>query len=83
MENTARKTAIIQLRKSLHVSQARLAQAVSLSQSSISAWEQGYSELPEATVVEMGSFLQDEQAKLAALNFPQFATQKVCDEVSA
>ena len=74
MESMARKEAIVRLRKQLHISQARLAQAVSLSQSSISAWEQGYSELPEATVIEMGSFLQDEQAKLAALNFPKFAS---------
>jgi transcriptional regulator with XRE-family HTH domain len=75
VDSTARKTAIIQLRKSLHVSQARLAQAVSLSQSSISAWEQGFSQLSESTVMEMGSFLMDEQAKLAALNFPKFAQE--------
>ena len=74
---SSRKEAIVRLRKQLHISQARLAQAVSLSQSSISAWEQGYSELPEATVIEMGSFLMDEQAKLAALNFPKFATREV------
>ena len=70
----SRRTAIIQLRKSLHVSQARLAQAVSLSQASISAWEQGYSELPEATVIEMGNYLIDEHAKLAAIAFPKFNT---------
>jgi transcriptional regulator with XRE-family HTH domain len=74
VESTARKTAIIQLRKQLHISQAKLGQAIDLSQSTVSAWESGYTELPEATVVEMGNYLIDEQAKLAAIAFPKFNT---------
>jgi transcriptional regulator with XRE-family HTH domain len=77
MESTSRREAIIQLRKSLHVSQARLGQVVNLSQSTISAWEQSYVELPEATVIEMGSFLIEQQQRIAALNFPKFETQEV------
>ena len=72
METTSRKEAIIRLRKQLHISQAKLGQAVDLSQSTVSAWESGYTELPEATVLEMASYLVDEQQKLAALAFPKF-----------
>ena len=77
MESTARKEAIVRLRKQLHISQAKLGHAIDLSQSTVSAWESGYTELPEATVVEMGSFLIEQQQRIAALNFPKFATQEV------
>ena len=73
MESTiSRKEAIIRLRKQLHISQAKLGQAIDLSQSTISAWEQSYVELPESVVSEMGNYLIDEQAKLAAIAFPKF-----------
>jgi len=68
-----RQEAIIQLRKQLHISQAKLGQAVDLSQFRISAWEQSYVELPESVVSEMGNYLIDEQAKLA-IAFPKFNT---------
>lgn len=77
MESMSRKEAIIRLRKQLHISQAKLGQAIDLSQSTISAWEQSYVELPESVVSEMGSFLMDEQQKLAALSFPKFAHAEV------
>jgi len=71
---TTRKEAIIQLRKQLHISQAKLGQAIDLSQSKISAWEQSYIELPESVISAMGNYLIDEQAKLAAIRFPKFNT---------
>ena len=73
----SRKEAIIRLRKQLHISQAKLGQAIEMSQSTISSWELGYTELPDATVIEMGSFLMDEQQKLSALSFPKFSHAEV------
>jgi transcriptional regulator with XRE-family HTH domain len=80
MESTIHKEVIIRLRKQLHISQAKLGQAVDLSQSTVSAWESGYTELPDATVAEMGSFLIEQQQRIAALNFPKFTH---AEEVSA
>ncbi len=78
MEGTAsRKEAIIRLRKQLHISQAKLGQAIDLSQSKISAWEQSYVELPESVVSEMADFLIEQQQRIAALNFPKFSHVEV------
>lgn len=82
MESTVRE-AIIRLRKQLHISQAKLGQAVDLSQSTVSAWEQSYVELPESVVSGMSDFLIEQQQRIAALNFPKFTApaEPVAQEV--
>jgi transcriptional regulator with XRE-family HTH domain len=61
-----RRKGLVNLRQRLRVSGLEVASAAKISNSRLSTWERGYTELPEGVVDLIENFLTDELAELKA-----------------